>query len=289
MKIGIIGGGAIGLLMGAYLAEEHAVTIVTRSEGQAEDIRHNGIHLVKDGQEYIKKVEAAPISVQSLNDFDLIVVAVKQYALEEIVSVLEGTNSSLFFVQNGMSHVELVKRLSHDKTVFVGVVEHGALKTNHHTVVHTGVGLVKVSAYQQNQWNFPITSNADFPIVYEENPHDMLTKKLVVNAMINPLTAVLGVPNGDLLNNGYYKQLFDSLFEEISGLLQIEDYNGMKVHIESICRKTARNYSSMLRDIQEQRPTEIDSILGYVLKVAAEKNWRAPITSSLYLMVKGKE
>lgn len=289
MKIGIIGGGAIGLLLGAYLVDNHAVTIITRSEKQAEDLVQNGIHLEKDGMVNIKKVEAAPIAGHELGDYDLLVVAVKQYALDRIVPLLEETSSQLLFIQNGMSHVPIVKRLSLHRDVFVGIVEHGSLKTNNYTITHTGMGLIKIASFLQKKCQLPIESNAHFPIVYEEDACRMLTKKLIVNAMINPLTGVLGVPNGQLLDNVYFKRLFDDLFEELSRILQLEDREETRKHIEDICRKTARNYSSMLRDIQEGRPTEIDSILGYVLTIAAEKKLQAPITNSLYLMVKGKE
>jgi len=289
MKIGIIGGGAIGLLMGAYLADDYAVTIITRSEKQAGDIVRNGIHLEKDGQLHIKKVDAAPIAGHELNNYDLLVVAVKQYALDQIVPLIEETSSQLLFVQNGMNHVPLVKYFSLHRDVFVGVVEHGSLKMNNYTIIHTGMGLIKIASYLQKHSQLSIESKEFFPIVYEEDAHEMLTKKLVVNAMINPLTGVLGVPNGQLLENAYFKRLFDDLFEELSRILQLEDREGIKKHIEAICIKTARNYSSMLRDIQEGRPTEIDSILGYVLTIAAKKKLQAPITNSLYLMVKGKE
>ena len=289
MKIGIIGGGAIGLLMGAYLADDYIVTIITRSEKQAEDIARNGIHLEKDGQVHIKQANAAPIEGHELNNYDLLVVAVKQYALDPIIPIIEKTNGQLLFVQNGMSHVPLVKSLSLYKDVFVGVVEHGSLKTNNYTVIHTGMGLIKIASYRHKQSKLSIESNALFPIVYEEDAHGMLMEKLIVNAMINPLTGVLGIPNGQLLENRYIKRLFDELFDELSQILEFEDRKGTKKHIENICIKTARNYSSMLRDIQEGRPTEIDSILGYVLTIAAEKKMQAPITNSLYLMVKGKE
>lgn len=289
MKIGIIGGGAIGLLMGAYLVDDHDVTIITRSKQQAEDLVQNGIHLKKDGRVHVKKAEAVPIEDHDLNDYDLLVVAVKQYALDQIVPLLEETSNQLLFVQNGMSHVPLVKCLSLQRDVFVGIVEHGSLKTNNYTVIHTGMGLIKIASYLQKQCQLPIESNVHFPIVYEEDASEMLTKKLVVNAMINPLTGVLGVPNGQLLDNLYYKRLFDDLFEELSRILQLEIPEETKKHIEDICRKTASNYSSMLRDIQEGRPTEIDSILGYILTIAAQKKLQAPITNSLYLMVKGKE
>jgi len=289
MNIGIIGGGAIGLLIGAHLASEHTITIITRSMEQAKDLKEHGVHLEKDGHVHVRRVNASPIAGHSLVDYDLLVVAVKQYGLDSVVPLLRETSSQLLFVQNGMSHVSIVKQLSLAQDVFVGVVEHGALKTNHYKVRHTGRGKIKVASYRQKACPFLIEGNSEFPIVFEEDAHEMLTKKLVVNAMINPLTAVLGVPNGQLLTNKYFNSLFTILFEELAQILQLKNREEMKRYIVEICGSTGKNHSSMLRDIQEGRSTEIDAILGYVLSIAAEKKLQAPITNSLYLMVKGKE
>lgn len=45
----------------------------------------------------------------------------------------------------------------------------------------------------------------------------------------------------------------------------------------------------MLKDIEEGRETEIDAILGYILKEAEMKKMSAPYTESLYCQIKGRE
>jgi len=56
-----------------------------------------------------------------------------------------------------------------------------------------------------------------------------------------------------------------------------------------ICQKTAKNRSSMLKDVEAHRKTEIDAILGYVVLEAEKQNIKAPLTENFYHMLKGKE
>ena len=62
MRIGIIGGGAIGLLFANYLSEKHDVTIYTRTQEQAELLNRDGLNFIVDGQVQTKKVKANQIS-----------------------------------------------------------------------------------------------------------------------------------------------------------------------------------------------------------------------------------
>lgn len=52
MKIGIIGGGSVGLLCAYYLSLHHEVTVVTRRKEQAAAIQSEGIRLYKGGEEF---------------------------------------------------------------------------------------------------------------------------------------------------------------------------------------------------------------------------------------------
>lgn len=290
MKIGIIGGGAIGLLISAYLAENHPVTLYTRSHEQANDLLYHGLHIEKDGKKSILPINARPFSNGSLEENDLLIIAVKQYQLHTIIPYLQKLKKKLLFVQNGMGHLPYLKELSASNEVFLGIVEHGAIRKSSYSVAHTGKGVIKVASYYgQLECLESLQVNNDFPLIFEENYLDMLTKKLIVNAMINPLTAVLGITNGELLINPHYQMLFDQLFNELASVLEFDNKMDMKTHVKEICEKTALNHSSMFRDIEEKRKTEIDSILGYILNIADKKNCHVPITKTLYLMVKGKE
>ncbi|WP_019242414.1 MULTISPECIES: 2-dehydropantoate 2-reductase [Bacillus] len=290
MKIGVIGGGAIGLLLSSYFAKEHTVTIYTRTEKQAKDLSHNGLSLVKNHHCIQSDVSGVVFPHDSLGEQDLIVVAVKQYHLNQIIPSLENVDCRLLFIQNGMRHLSYIESLTKRNEVYLGIVEHGALKKDSCTVVHTGDGVLKVASYMGNLVSIQYLADIpSFPVIFEEDYYKMLSEKLIVNAVINPLTAILGVTNGSLLDNMFYKKLFHTYFNELSEVLQFENKSEILLYVEEVCKKTSKNRSSMLRDLEENRPTEIDAILGYILDLAKKKQLNTPISENLYLMVKGKE
>lgn len=290
MKIGIVGGGAIGLLLGYYFSENHDVTVYTRSVEQAAEISENGLFLEKNRKQRVSHVKATTFPDDNLMENELLIIAVKQYQIHQIIPYLQSVDCPLLFVQNGMGHLEYCKDLSENHEVYVGVVEHGALKNGTNSIIHTGDGVIKIASFSGNiTYLQSLQQLKEFPVIFEEDYYKMLEKKLIVNTMINPLTAVLRVENGTLIHNPYFLQLFNDYFDELVHILQIENQEEVKRHVREVCKNTAKNRSSMLRDLEEGRLTEIDAILGYVLQLAKKQNKNAPITNHLYLMVKGKE
>lgn len=295
MNIGIVGGGAIGLLFAAHLAEKYHVTIYTRTEEQAKKLTRKGLMIEKEGTvQHIPSVTACPFEEWAGNEA-LTIVTVKQYQLNVIInkiaSLKHHNDNSLLFLQNGMSHLQLLQNLS-DWNIYVGSVEHGALRIAENNVKHTGIGVTRVATYQGSQLhlNDLVNSfNVNFPFIIEADYEQMLLKKLTVNAMINPLTAVLRVKNGELVQNTFYFQVFKSLFEEMNRVLLLEDKAASLEHIIRICRQTANNQSSMLKDILEGRPTEVDAILGYLITRAQERQINTPLIEMFYLLIKGCE
>ncbi|MCM3600293.1 2-dehydropantoate 2-reductase [Robertmurraya korlensis] len=294
MKIAIIGGGAVGLLFASFLQEENDVILYTRSEDQSERIRTNGL-VRKNGEESV----CIPINVQPISKWDttgieLVILCVKEYMLNDLVKDLNfPANLPLLFVQNGMGHLSLLKKIN-TRSLFIGSVEHGALKVNNHTVSHTGIGVTKLAIFQTvegDRWildELILQSIKNFPVQFEQDYMVMLTKKLVVNAVINPLTAILGVTNGSLLTNNYYQMVFEQLFNEVCLALGIDRHTYYE-NLVRVCKNTAKNESSMLKDVKNDRRTEIDTILGYVLEEAQRKDIKVPLTLAFYHCIKGKE
>lgn len=293
MKIAIVGGGAIGLMFTYYLNFHHDVILYVRNPTQRDKILSEGISLRNK-----ESVHRTPVSVKLVSEWgqgreDLSIICVKQYQLQELIenSTVPSTQRFLF-LQNGMGHLKWIDKLglSH---VLVGAVEHGALRLNENTIVHTGRGLTKIAFYKGNDEeyiNALITPYQEsFPFKVEENYKEMLQKKLVVNAIINPLTALLKVRNGVLLENPYYTHIFKELFTEIKGILQLDKEEIYYENVVQICRNTSQNRSSMLKDIEEGRPTEIDAILGYILEQAEKNKVEAPLVNTLFHFIKGSE
>ncbi|MFS0823715.1 2-dehydropantoate 2-reductase [Bacillus sp. 1P02SD] len=287
MKIGIIGGGSIGLLFAGYLAEQHEVTIYTRTEHQANEINQNGVTIDQQNTSKTYRVQAVTSSTSVIQE-DMVIFAVKQYILEEILSKtldLEKVHT-VCFLQNGMSHIDIVEKLRNPR-ILVGVVEHGALKVSENRVIHTGVGRTKIAAIKGENKAFSLNLN-EFLIEYHDNWYEIVTSKLIANAVINPLTAIYGVKNGRLLENTYFQNQMKALFDEIISVIP-SNHEKMWKLVKTICENTAQNKSSMLRDIEEGRRTEIDAILGYVLAEAVKKNVEVAITQFLYYSIKGFE
>ena len=90
-------------------------------------------------------------------------------------------------------------------------------------------------------------------------------RKLAVNCVINPLTALYGCRNGDLQR---YPEQIETLCREVASVMAMEGYHtsceGLMQYVMDVIRSTADNVSSMLQDIRNQRHTEIDYITGYL-------------------------
>lgn len=96
-------------------------------------------------------------------------------------------------------------------------------------------------------------------------------RKLAVNAVINPLTAIYGCKNGELLDGGERQQAMHALASEVDLLARqlFTDWPGdTPARSHDIAQQTAANTSSMLADILAGRRTEIDYINGFLLHQA---------------------
>jgi len=188
--------------------------------------------------------------------------------------------------------LKFIENLSHE-TIIVGVVEHGALKEKTNYVHHTGEGLTRLAIFRGNeQFVGPIIHRLNtipFPFIFEKDYLEMVFGKLIVNAVINPLTAILKAKNGELMLNSHYLHLVHLVLDEVVRILDISDRERIFMRIKTICENTASNQSSMLKDILNHRQTEIDGIIGGLLNMAETKDLKVPVLQFLYHSIKGME
>lgn len=295
MAVSIIGAGAIGLLFAAQLQQNGIdVTLYTRTTTQANKLEAEGLYLLQHGHRYHVPVRAQTLTKKTNIPDSFIIVAVKQYQLDDVFPILkQNSHGKLFlFLQNGMGHLTYLEKIE-ECQIFLGIVEHGAKKISENEVIHTGIGQTKIAPFRNIEQDSvpPIVQTwkrPDFPFEIQMDGHEMLTKKLVVNAVINPLTAIFQVTNGTLLTNEYLHKLMQLLFNETIHVLQL-DKNVLWNYVITVCQQTANNHSSMLRDIQVKRQTEIDAISGYIIKLAKKQNQNVPYTTFVFNSIKAHE
>src|SRR5690625_967261 len=113
----------------------------------------------------------------------------------------------------------------------------------------------------------------------------MLHQKLIINAVINPLTALFQVKNIEIIHNPYIRSLAKKICKEASDILHL-DPDQEWCRIQTIATQTGENQSSMFVDLKRKQPTELEAILGYLLK---EKKHKMPYTTFIYESIKALE
>ncbi len=125
---------------------------------------------------------------------------------------------------------------------------------------------------------------------WHNNIRAELWRKLAVNCAINPLTALLDCPNGELRQHPDRVAL---ICREVAAVIEREGYHtaesDLRYYVDQVIESTAENISSMLQDIRAMRHTEIDYITGYLLKRARAHGITVAENSRLFELVKRKE
>jgi len=116
---------------------------------------------------------------------------------------------------------------------------------------------------------------------------------VITNAAINPLTAILDIPNGKLLERAETMELMKQVVAEG---VDIAKEMGMDISpvtvlemVTDVASRTKENLSSMLQDIRKGNRTEIDCINGSIVRLAKGYGREAPVNETLTRLVKVKQ
>lgn len=276
MAVGIIGAGSIGMLMGSYLVEAGIeVTILVRNEAQRECLNAQGICRINEDGSEMKAAVVATMNFEEVAAVDLLVIAVKYRDVAAVLQTLKDLKIEvpLLFIQNGLAHLTAVQERDFPHIAFA-TVEHGALRRDDCTVLHNGVGPITIGERFGDATKFDLLERAytkRFPIIRHGNASHILLRKVLINCLINPLTTILQVPNGQLVENESARKLMGALYEELIGAFPDMQEDLPFSAVESICRQTARNHSSMLADYKARRSMEIDTIISAVIRRAERR------------------
>lgn len=314
-KLLVIGGGSVGLLVSAKLAQSGAdVTLLVRAEHQAEAVRANGLRL-SEGEDVFsvmlpcvsyERLDSPAVAAARIGQADYVLLAVKQQhlvgSLIEYAVALAGSDGRLLCFQNGIGHVEVLSAHMAVNRIDIAVTTEGAHRLSGCHVVHTGKGVTRIGcadadsleAAGKNAQKMIISAmnQAGFETVLSKQVVEIMWNKLLLNAVINPLTALLRLRNGELPATAQGQDLMRLLLQEgvavaaASGIQIRDDLWGQLIEV---CEKTADNESSMLQDITRGRTTEIDWINGALVRAAQEQGVPVPGHEMILKLVKAVE
>ncbi|WP_411343187.1 ketopantoate reductase family protein [Paenibacillus sp. WLX1005] len=324
MIIDIWGGGALGLLfyskISAHLADNQ-LNLWCRTQEQVDTIHSEGIvfreHDTAEPQIMFPN-ESSGCNVYAVHSqststlllADLIIVTIKQTHLTASfiqqlqTRVKQGT--AIICLQNG---VRADNPWPESWQVYAAITTEGAKKSAGNHITHAGYGQTVIGRMDSLYRSDDATSHM---AICTQNEHAHLSflinlfqkagfqsslskdigkevyRKLIINAVINPLTAIWRVPNGELLASHTRVELMRQLFMEA-----VEVYRRNHIpysehwwdDILNVCRATASNTSSMLADVQHNRRTEIAWINGTIIEMARRTDYRAEAHEWMYRFI----
>lgn len=266
----IIGHGAIGLLWAHHLVQaQHKVTLLSHREKPPQS-QQNFINYSN-----IQQINQLTFSHVMPNRYDLIIVTTKAYQVHRaLFSLLGQISAPIMLLHNGMGAVDTLP-LTHEHKIMLATTTHGALLDNE-TLTHTGIGKTIIGNYQHVtideliEWK-KLLHHALTSVETDKDIQQSLLLKLVINCVINPLTALHQCKNGELTALEFQPQI-NKLIREIQHVISLINKtwpyteNTLKQVIMDVATATSNNYSSMAQDVKFKRHTEIDFINGYIVK-----------------------
>jgi 2-dehydropantoate 2-reductase len=122
-----------------------------------------------------------------------------------------------------------------------------------------------------------------------EAVEERLWAKAIANSVINPLTALWRASNGDVCKGDDRRRLISQLAGEAASVARARGvrlpFEDPVAYVESVCRATRGNRSSMLQDVEHGRPTEIESINGVLISEGKRLGVPTPVNEVIRLQV----
>ena len=293
-EILLVGTGALATLFAARLSEAgHSVHMLGTWKHGLDELKQNGARIVDaNGNERAYKVHATD-DPREVGGAKYALVLVKSWQTERAAHQLKealADDGHAVTLQNGLGNRETLARDLGPARVSLGITTTGATLLGPGRVKMGGEGVISL---EQNQALGPLEAalrSSNFNLQIVNDAQSLIWGKLVINAAINPLTALLQVPNGELLSRPNVRKMMASLARETAEVATAENVNlpfsNPVSAAEDVARRTATNHSSMFQDVRRGAPTEIDAICGAVTRRAEFHGISAPYNRACWTLVR---
>lgn len=315
----ILGAGAIGCLWAAcFVRAGFTVTLLTRNKVSASEITLTASE--NSSTQTLTKTLNCAVEFLSVADFveqqrtttHLLITTKAPQTLTALRAIDSGLteNTLLLVIQNGLA-AKAVATHYPNNTVMAGVTTDGAYKTSATDVVFAGKGSTFIGRYNRPENYHDASTGEQYTdslctALLQQLPTEFLAispcndielkqwQKLAVNCACNALTAIYRCRNGELLSNTAALATMQQLCTEVAAVTEAlgfplplfaDSFNRTK----DTLRITANNYSSMYKDIEQGRATEIDCMNGYVCAEAERLGIPSPANRAIVNAIKKLE
>ena len=297
IRIGILGAGAQGTLFGWHLASVGDVTYLDVRPELCEQISRDGIRL--HGCE--PRTVRATVETAALFASDVIFVFVKAYDTLRALRPFAGRlnpSTTIVSLQNGLGNEEAIKAsLGSVVALVVGATTEAAIMLDDGVAERIGegrtvIGSAGASAATVEQTATLINAaGLSARVAYDIRSH--IFGKLIANAAINPVSALLGCTAGALLEDPDASSLARAVALESATVAL-----GMHVrlpfadpweYVREIVGPTTGARSSMALDLAANKRTEVDQINGAIVTAGRRVGVATPYNEAMLRLIRARE
>lgn len=298
MKIVIVGPGAMGCLLAAFLSKaKQEVWFLDKNKGRAEYISKNGIKVEGISGSWKAQVFATD-DISEIKSADIVIICTKSYDTKEAIKSVTGIikeGALVLTLQNGVGNVEILTEAVGEEKVVAGVSNLGATLLGDGQVRHAGKGETVIG---MRCGKIPVVmrdireafNKAGLEMRISKDIDSLIWSKLIINVGINALTAITRLNNGRLIEFEGTREILKNAVTEAVKVIKRKRikliYDDPLSKVESVCEATATNVSSMLQDVLRQKRTEIDFINGVIVRQGKSLGIQTPVNEILVYLVK---
>jgi 2-dehydropantoate 2-reductase len=297
-RVLVLGTGAMATAVSASLARRPGVQVTLAGTWAAaiEAVAARGAVVRDASGRWTAPVAAVPLA--DAGPADLVLVAVKSHQTDSIAGIAARSSSphgTILTLQNGLGHREALEGAAGKDRVAIGVTTCGATVLSPGEVrffpgrttlggdAATRASVDRIATLLREGGLDTVVSDAIEALVWG---------KLAVNCSANPLTALEGCRNGELVADPSRRAQLCAAAREVGavaaarGITLEDDPAALAVRA---CEVTAGNRSSMLQDVERGARTEIDALNGAVAAEARRLGVPVPVVESLWRRVRALE
>jgi 2-dehydropantoate 2-reductase len=301
MKIAVMGAGAMGSLFGGLLADAgEDVTLIDVWKEHVDAINARGLRIMGISGDRTIEVNSTT-DPGKVGPVDLVIIFVKSYDTAEAArdALPMASDGTVFLsLQNGLGNIDKIAEAAGRHRIIRGVTAQGSTMMGPGEIYHAGqgptvIGELYEASTERVERIAKAFNHAGIHTEISSNIMGALWSKVLVNVGINPLTALTGLRNGELLDHPEIRRVMKRAVEEATMVAQslgieMEFYNPVE-KVYEVAEATAANRSSMLQDVERGRKTEIDALNGAIAELGGRIGVDTPVNDTLVAAVKGLE
>ncbi len=299
LRYAVIGSGAVGGFYGIRLAQAGAhVQFLFRHD--ADDVRTHGLDLTSpQGDVHLDRVDVSA-DWDGLRPCDVLVVAVKATANEDVVRLLRehadhllGPDAAVLLIQNGIGAEPAYAACG--RPVLAGLAFLCAQRTGPHSVAHLDFGALTIAAHDPAERPAGVTptmaaighdlGRAGIEVHLDDDLVRARWRKLMWNVPFNPLSVILDATTDELMGDPSAVDLIRRLMQEVAAASAAEGRPLPDSLPDDLLAATARMApyaTSMKVDADAGRRLEVDAMLGEPLRRAARVGVAMPSVAVLH-------